>query len=181
MLKYGAVLDNRLDLLTQQHAKLAIVDIHAIELGREGEDLLEQVCPVKEVKAAGAAVVVVAALGVGEGLEDGERGLRIAQPEPGARQGLLLDARQDVAQERLYLLLFPRLRFHVDEVRLLAGRVLHAVLHEPAARGFVVGPFRLRVREWCHVRCVVGVGAGRGAHLCEEKAQRGWSWMWAVR
>ena len=75
MLKYGAVLDNRLDLLTQQHAKLAIVDIHAIELGREGEDLLEQVCPVKEVKAAGAAVVVMAALGVGEGLEYGERGL----------------------------------------------------------------------------------------------------------
>lgn len=136
-------------------------NVQPIELGRMRQHILQQVGPL-EIHPAGSTVVVVARGGVREGLEDGERRLRVAQPEPGARAGLLVDAGVDVAEERRHELLLPRPRLQLDEVRLPARRVVDA-LHEPSrVLRVVLGPGGGGVGERGEVRC--RCCAAGGAH-----------------
>ena len=56
------------DLLAQQDVKLAVQDIEAVQLGRVRQHVVQLPCPLEEVLASWPRIVIVASLGVWEGL-----------------------------------------------------------------------------------------------------------------
>jgi len=157
-------LHRRLNGLTQHDAKLAMKDIEPINLSWMGQHILQLLRPQKVV-APGTIIVVVPSLRMGKCLEDGERRLGIAQSEPRPRQGFLVDARVDVAQESRDELFFAGFGFKLDEVGFLSRGVVYAVDEEAGVGGGVFGPGWVEVghrdRDGGGLGVLVGQGHGR--------------------
>lgn len=84
---------------------------------------MQDIWPREEILSTWSRIMCMSSRGIGQGLKDGERRLRVSQRKSGLRHGFLVCALVYIMNESLEEGFLARLGFHVDVVGFAAGGV----------------------------------------------------------